>query len=805
MFKNYFKTGWRNISKLRFYSIINILGLSAGIAFVLLIGGYVWSEIQVNRSFKNANSLFALQSKWKSDATAKPVVGAPEPLPELLKRQYPDLVANYYRTLWRNTVVSGGDKYFRENVQVGDSSLINMFGLRLLHGNLNTLFKTPDAVVITAEKALKFFGTEDAVGKILTIENNEGSHKNFLVTGVLKNLPYNSVTTIRGADKLSVNSIFLPWGVLKSFYGETGEQNWVTYRNTYIELRKGIPPADLKEPIRQLLKLNTTGDVANDLQIDFLPLSGYYLDANNGTVRKLVYTVSFTALFILLMAIVNFINISIGSSTARLKEIGVRKVLGGSKRQLVFQFLTESVITVFIAVCLSIIMYLLIEPLFSEFIGKDIPSLFSFPLYFIGLPVFILVIGSVAGIYPAVVLSSVKAVESVKGKLSIYENISLRKILVALQFFIAISVFVSAIIINKQVNYFLNTDLGFDKEQIVNVPLPRNWTAEGVRKMEIIRDEIGASPGIQSASLCYSIPNRNSIDNPRVYRQGQDSSTAVETFTFATDENYAQTFGISLAAGHFFNPGNLPNDSSGIIINETSAKALGWNAANEAIGRAVKIVGDEKNYKVYGVVKDFHFDSKHEVIKPLMFSNIHNWNAYRFISIRLGTHDINRTIAGIQKKWSVLMPGQPFDYSFMDETLQITYSSEIQLKKASYMATTLSLVIVLLGITGMISLSIAKRTKEIGIRKVLGASVSSIMFLFIKEVLLVILLASLFAIPFAYIIMNTWLNVYAYRIKIGESPFIIVTATMIGLTGFLICIQTIRTAIANPVESLKTE
>ena len=806
MLRNYLKIAWRNLIKRKFYSAINIFGLSAGIAFVLLIAGYVWNELQVNSNIKNANRIFLLKSKFKTDETGFITAAVPNPLSKTLKEEFPNLVTNYYRWLWKSTVVSNGDKHFRENVQMGDTTLISMFNLPLLYGSANTVFKNPDAVVITEEKALKIFDTRNAVGKILTIENNEGAKHDFIVTGVLKNLPANSITSTQAADKMSVNSIFLPITALKNLYGQDDEQDWGTYRVTYIQLNNGVTPNDIIKPIQHVLNLNTDADVQNNLQVNFTSLTDAYLDANNNAVIKMINTLSYTAMFILLMAIVNFINISIGNSTSRLKEIGLRKVFGGVKKQLVMQFLTESLIVVFIAACFSLIIYQLLQPVFSNFIGRNIPSLFSFLFYFIGILVlFILFIGLSAGFYPAIVLSSVKIAESVKGKLkSVNENIFLKKILVGFQFFIAIVVFTSVIIISRQVSYIMNTDLGFNKEQILNVPLPRAWTKDGLRQIENVRNELIKTPGVMQASINYTIPDRNSSIDAGLYRQDQDSSMAIEPFGIISDEKYAETFQIPVLAGKFFS-GVSVQDSSSVVINETLVKELGWKSAGEAVGKTLNNTEDNKSYTICGVVKDFHFEPKQATIKPLAFFSVLQTNVYRFISIKIKPGNTEKTIAGIQKKWSLLMPDEPFDYSFMDETLQMTYKSELQLKKASYMATILSLIIVLLGIISIVSLSISKRNKEIGIRKVLGASVFNIIVLFVKDVLMLIVIAAFVACPVVYFIMRLWLNNYAYRIDIGENPFIIVFATMIFITALIICMQTIKTALMNPVKSLRTE
>ena len=804
MFKNYLKIAWRNLLRRKFYSAINIFGLSLGVAFVFLIGTYVWGEWQVNKNFKKADRLFLLQTSYGG---SEGMAWAPSPFAQVLKEAYPHLISNFYRSFWRNTIISNGEKHFRDNVQVGDSTLIDMFGFSLLYGNQGTLFDSPGAVVITAERALKFFGSTNSVGKTLTIQNTEGQGHDFIVTGVLQDIPANSINTVRANAKISANSVFLSVSGVKHFYKGDDFLKWQAYSNSYIELRESVNPGDLVQPVNRLINSRVPAESREGLQISLKPLSGYHLDANNGIVRKIIYTLSLTALFILLMAIVNFVNMSIASSMSRLKEIGLRKVMGGMKRQLILQFLIEATIISFIAVGFSLLIYQLIQPFTAVLLGKELPQLSSMPFVFICIPVLLaLCIGLLAGTYPALVLSSVNTVESVKGKLKgVKENIFLRKALVSFQFFIAIIVFISAVVIARQVHFFLNTDLGFHKDQVLNVELPRNWTTAGVQKIQTIRNEIAASNGVVQASVSYSIPNRNTTGSTGFYKSGDDPLNVVEPSGIIADEKYAETFGIPIIAGSFFSKKNTLYDSSSIVVNEAFIQALGWKSANEAVSKKLKRQDNNESYTICGVVKDFHFESKQEAIRPLVFFHIQSSTIFRFMSIRLESSDMEQTIAGLEKKWTELMPGSPFDYSFMDETINTVYKSEIQLKKASYFATILAVVIVMLGIIGMVSLNIAKRTREIGIRKILGSSVSGIILFFIKDIFGVILAVNLIAWPVSYFMMEQWLNDYAYRITMGIYPFITVSALLILSTMLLIGIQTAKAATKNPVKSLRTE
>jgi ABC-type antimicrobial peptide transport system permease subunit len=802
MIKNYFKIAWRNIIKRRFYSVVNIIGLSSGIAFTLLIGAYVWGELQVNKRLKNADRQYIIQSKWKNPNEGLEITTM-GPLARALREQYPDLVANYYRWDGITSNVSKGNKSFRESLQICDSTMFSMYGFSLLHGNPKTAFDGPYSLVITSDKAKKYFGKTDVVGQTLTIESFSGSKHDFVITGILKPIPKNSVTYLNddNDNQFCISSKNI------GYFGRN--MDWPNqYIVGYVELQKGVKPEDLEKPMEYLMRQNAPPQIAADMTPYLVPLKDYYLSANNGLIEKMLYALSAIAIFILIMAIINFINLSVSRSATRMREIGIRKVLGGLKKQLIMQFLIESIILVFFATVFAMIIYVFSKEMFSSILGKEIPSLSDFPLYLIAFPlILILVIGFLAGIYPAFVLSSLKSVESLKGKLfSIKENVWLRKSLVAFQFGTATIAFIGAIIISSQINLFFSKDIGFNKDYIVSAQLPRDWTQQGVTKAEEMRKQFAAMPQVLNATLSFTVPDGNSSGSASLYKAGADSTTAVASEQIVADEYYASTFGIPMAAGKFFSPPGAFTDPFTIVINQAQAKALGWNNAEDAIGKQLKFQGGGGQvFTIAGVTKDFHFGSMQKPIQPITFLHPSLANIYRIFSFKIRPGGIGNSIDALQKKWSALMPGVPFEYTFMDDALAKLYKSEIQIKKASYTATVLALIIVLLGVLGLISLSVQKRTKEIGIRIVLGSSAAGIMSLFMKEFLLVILISAIVACPVAYIILHNWLLAYAYRINITASPFIISVTILVVITAALICIQTIKVALANPVKSLRTE
>jgi ABC-type antimicrobial peptide transport system permease subunit len=801
MLQNYFTIAWRSLWKNKGFSLINIFGLSVGIAFTMLVGAYVWGELMINHDLKNADNQYIIQSKWKDPNLGYELATIAQ-LPKALKETYPALVANYYHWDGVGSIVSYGDKHFRESIQIGDSTLFSMYGLGLLHGNIQTAFNDPFSAVITQKLALKYFGSTDVVGQVLTIESFKGEKHGFTISGVFNKLSANSVTNINDNN---MNDIFLP---AKSavFLGRYLD-GWNNPSLVgYIELKEGVTPEQLEQPMRHLIKENAPRQISDNLTPYLVPLKSYHLNANGGVVKKMLFTLSFIALFILLMAIVNFVNICIGRSSSRMKEMGIRKVLGGLRKQLIWQFLVEAVLMVIFATIIAMLFYLLVRPYFGGVLKTEITGLFSFHWYFyVVLLLFSIFVGLLTGIYPALVLSSLKSIDSLKGKLNtIKERVLFRKVLVAFQFSTAAMVLIGAIIISQQVTLFFNGDLGYNKDHVVYAQVPRDWSDKGVKKMEAIRYQLAQAPQISSVALSWDIPD-GAGSGYQLYRKGADPKHAVTVDGLATDNQYAATYHLPVEAGMFFKPLYIDADSQKVVINELAVKALGWKTAADAIGQEVVSPGSNVPATICGVTGNFHLGSLQYKINPTCFVNVNFTHYFRYFSIKLKPGDMQDKIEAVQKRWNALMPGAPFEYHFMDDTFAKLYSTEIQLKKASFMATVLAIVIVLLGVLGLVSLSVQKRTKEIGIRKVLGSSVPDIISLFMKEFLGIVIISGAVAIPLAYLAMNSWLNSYADRIAITPYPFILTIGILMLVTALLITAQTLKAATSSPVKSLRTE
>jgi ABC-type antimicrobial peptide transport system permease subunit len=505
------------------------------------------------------------------------------------------------------------------------------------------------------------------------------------------------------------------------------------------------------------------------------------------------------------MAIINFINISIAHSSKRMREIGVRKVMGSKRIDLIYQFLTESIVFVLIATFLAILCYPLAKPWFGQLIGKQLPDLFSFPLYFMGIPLLIiLIVGVLAGIYPALILASLNAVESLKGKFKkVNTSIVINKSLIGFQFIVALTVLITTAVISQQVDYFFGKSLGYNKEFVISASVPRDWSVEGVEKMETIRNEFSAMKEINEVSLSYEIPNGNFGGQVPISRFGDTAENEVNTQALVADSHYLDTYQIPLAAGTFFKNDMQVQDK--VVINEKAQKLLGWESADKAIGQHIKIPQDTISYTVIGVIKDFHFGSMADNIEPQIIFNPKTSLIYRYLSFKIRPGNMESSINAIQAKWKSLLPNTPFEYNFMDDTLKKLYSNEIQLKNAAYTSCWLSLIIVLLGVFGLVSLNINKRIKEIGIRKVLGASFKNISFLFIKEFTVVFMLAIPIACTFSYVLTKMWLHNYVYQIEITSTTFIWSILLVCSIILTLIILQTLKATNGNPAKHLRTE
>jgi putative ABC transport system permease protein len=802
MLKNYILIAFRQFTKHKMFSALNVFCLAIGISFCLLIGQYFLHERAINANLKNVQQQYFLTSNWKIKDTG-PEITTVGPLAKSLKTNYPSLVANYYRFNPVTTVLSAGDKHFKEDVAIGDTSLVTMYGFPLLYGDPTHAFINNSSAVITEELAMKLFGQTNVINQTVTFTTVNGTTQDYKVTAVLKSMPYNSLNNLLSQKGYSM---FISFEGNNFYPGGTGEELWTGYFTVgYVELQPGVDPDRLDGPVKKMLALNSPGNISKNLKVEFRPLRYYYLEANNAAVSKTLSILSLVALSILLLAVINFVNIMVGTSSYRIKEIGLRKVFGGRRKQLILQYLTESIVLTGFAAVMSVFFYSLFRPLFNEVLNTTLPSLIAFhPKEFLLLAVLVLTVGSMAGLYPALILSGSDMVSSVKGKLnSVDKGVWMRKSLLVLQFSIAIGVFIFSMTISKQVEFFFNTDLGYNKDQLLVIQaFPKQWDSAGVIKMESIRNSLLGVSAVKDATVSFEVPERTPPFRVPVIPDGSKNNETVSVQSVTVDENYASTFGLHLLEGRFFRKQMGGFISGETVINESALKNFGWKTV---VGKRLKLTNGAGDLTVVGLVKDFHQASLHESIAPFIFNHVKDARVYRYLTLKLRPGNLSDAIARVRARWKEVSPNSPFEYFFMDEKVQSMYQSELQLKKAAGIATGLMLLIVLLGIFGVLTLALSRRTKEIAIRKVLGADLSHILSLFIKQYAGLLLIANLIAWPLAYYFGNQWLQQFAYRIILPISSYFIASVCMAAVAFVLISWQCLKAALANPVSSLHAE
>ncbi len=800
MFKNYLTIAVRNFTRHKLFSAINVLCLSIGITFSMIISVYVLNQYAVNSNLSNVANQYLLKSNYKQKDLGLDIVSI-SPLAKAAKEEYPGLVANYYRYNPVTNVVSAGEQHFKEDIAIGDTTLVSMYRFPLLYGDKNNAFPNNSSAVITESFAMKLFATKNAIGKTLSIQTTvAGVTQDYLVSAILKDLPYNSVTNLLG----DTYSVYIPTTGSQYFAGNDPSQSWDnTNYISYIELKPGANIATVTPILNGLLKKYSSDFVWKNLSAGMEPLKDYYLNNNNGAVKKMIVILSMIATFILLMVIINFVNINIGTSSNRLKEIGLRKTFGSARKQVMLQFIAESLILTFIAACISIVLYQLTLPVFSQVLNAKLASFWRFDVqeYFL-LSLVVVLTGVLAGIYPAFILSATNLIHAVKGRIdSSKGGLTLKRALLVVQFSLATLVFICTLNLSKQVSYIFNKDLGYNKNHLLVITaFPKQWDSAGVLKMESIKESLLQLPFVKEASLTFELPER--VPPGRIILYPPKTSGANEQLNLpiaVVDEDYAKTFGIQMKAGSFFT-----GSKDGIVLNEAAVKQLGLTLEN-AVGQIIETGAAGAPVTIKGVMKDFNFSSLEEKISPVGFAHISSQNIFRFIVVKLNTTNIAQAISEIKSRWKLFVPNAPFDYAFMDEKFASLYKAQLQLHTAANIATVLNIIIVLLGIFGVVAFMLVKRTREIAVRKVLGANAVNIIFLFLKEYAILIIIASIIAWPLAYIISESQLQNFAYRIDQNIFPYLIVLAFVSLLAFSLIVLQCFKAAIANPVKSLRTE
>jgi putative ABC transport system permease protein len=805
MLKNYLKVALRNLWKNKAFSAINIIGLASGLAVCLLIVLYVVDELSYDRYNKNADRIYRLDADIFFNDTQAIFAVAPDPLAITLKREYP-VVKEMVRVNYQKDVLIKKDNQNVQDHNVGyaDSTFFKVFTIPMIAGDPLTALREPNSIVIDKTTAKKYFNSTDVVGKILRVDNNTDCK----ITGVIKDIPRQShfhfhFIRPRGKD----NDSWLSNNTYNYILVKPGVSQAEMQKNVDVTIDKYIG-RDIEQQFHASLKdLRAKG---NHFVYHLMPLrdihlhsgKSYEIEANGDATY--VYVFSVIALFILLIACVNFMNLSTARSANRAKEVGIRKVAGSLRLHLITQFLTESVLLSFLSLLFAIGIAALLVPLFNQLAGKEmsVATLFSTWLFPVMIAL-VLVVGFLAGSYPAFYLSSFQPIQVLKGKVAKgFKSSWLRSGLVVFQFCISIILIIGTIVIYNQLDYIRSRKIGYDRDQVLVVHNPYYLD----QQIHTFRNELLNIPGVTNASISGDLPTGINFDNEGWFRDASmDPSKAVVLTNFYIDDNYIPTLGMEIKEGRNFSK-DFPTDSLGVILNESAVKVLGYkDPFKETIYRPNFYDGGIHGalpYHVVGVVKDFNFSSMHQSVGPLVIQEGDNWGA---IAVRVNTKNISSVIHAIQNKWANMVPTQPFNYTFMDADFNNVYTAEQRTGTLFITFAVFAILIGCLGLFGLVTYAAEQRTKEIGVRKVLGASVSGIVAMLSKDFAKLILIASLIAFPIAWWSMHKWLQSFAYRITISWWVFIVAATTATVIAMITISFQAIKAAIANPVRSLRTE
>ena len=800
MFKNYLKIAFRNVKKHKAYAFINIAGLAIGMACCILIVSFIATELGYDRFHKNADSIYrqGLDANLGGNQILMPISTAPA-APALVQ-DYPEIIDAVRIRPMRNVSVKDKDQeFFEENVIYADNSIFNVFTFPMIMGDPQSALKTAYSLVMTEDTAKKYFGDEDPLGKILKVDNQF----DYTVTGVIENVPKNSHFTF---DILCS---------FESLYAQNGEamEVWLNFNlYTYVLLQENLNIKELENKFPALIETHMgTALKAIGGRIDFFlqPLTKIHLHSHmeneieaNSDIAY-IYIFSAIALFILIIACINFMNLATARSALRAREVGIRKVIGAERKELIRQFLGESLIYSLFSMLVAVLLAHLVLPLFSSLSGRDlIIDYFGMPWLIPGLIGMILFVGFAAGSYPALFLSSFQPVKVLKGSLKAgAANARFRSIMVVGQFVISIGLIISTGVILNQLRYMKNKNLGFEKGNVVVV---RTSDGPARESIDSIKQEFKKIPGVLNAGLTSQLPGREANISPFV-PEGFSATEAQLMKNIDIDHDFIPTLGIEVTAGRNFSSEFGTDASDAIIINEAAARKFGWS---DPIGKKIENfsgeeIEDRTARTVVGVIKDIHMSSLHSLIMPLYINNeSDDWDN---IVVRINPNDEGDTLEKLRVKWGELYPNQSFDYYFLDDSLATLYESEARLSQIFSSFTLFAIFIACLGLFGMASFTAEQRTKEIGIRKVLGASVAGIVVLLAKNFLKLVLIANIIAWPIAYLAMKKWTQGFSYQAGVGIWMFVI-TAVLAAVIALLtVSFQSIKAALSHPIKAIKYE
>jgi putative ABC transport system permease protein len=806
MFQNYIKIAWRNLVRNRVFAAINIVGLAIGLASCLLISLYVLDELSFDRFNEKADQIVRVVFRGNMNGGKINEAHVMPPVAQALKSDYPEVLdATRLREGGYPKILIGETQFTGDNMAFVDSNFFSVFTLPLINGNASSALVAPNSVVISQKLADKYYGKQNAIGKILKVK---GSDEPFSVTGVTEEMPRNA---------------HFHYDMLFSMAGlpEARSTSWMQSEYfTYLVLQKGFDYKKLEAklplsvdkymgPQIETAMGMTISDFrkrGNDVGFTLQPLTQIHLhsdfryDLGQPGDIKYVYIFGAIALIMLIIACINFMNLSTASASKRALEVGVRKVMGSEKSELVWQFLMESIFLTSVSLLLAVTFAALALPLFNTLSGKDltwqpdtIPSLVPFLL------LFGLIVGVLAGSYPAFFLSSFKPIAVLKGKFASQPGSrSLRSGLVVVQFAISICLIIGTAVVYQQLKFIQNKKLGYQKEQVL--VLSEAWALGN--NQQIFRSELLRDPRVVQVSVSGYVPAGPSYNNNYLVYPDNQATQLVHTLRYEVDPEYIPTLGMQMAYGRNFSR-DFGNDSTGVIINETAASVLGWknNALNHSISRTSN-EGVIKTFRVIGVVKDFHFRSLHEKITPLVMTL---GNGAGTMLVKIKPQDTPGLLSSMSDMWNQFKPEQPFSYTFLDERFNNTYKAEQKTGQILGVFAALTIFVACLGLFGLATFTAEQRTREIGVRKVLGASVTSIVTLLSRDYIKLVGIAMLFAIPVAWYAMDRWLQDFEYRINVSWVIFVLAGLLASAVAILTVSFQSVKAALLDPVKSLKTD
>ncbi len=783
MIKNYLKTALRTINRAKMFSVLNIMGLAVGMGSCFLIFLFVQHELSYDKFHEKHDQIYRITSEWHLEGEQQISQTTPAPVAPALLNDYPEVKAAVRIKRQGAIIRYQGESFVERKILLIDPSFFDVFNFHLTRGNPETALSDLHSIILTERASKKYFGEEEPFGKTLNI----GEKFDFIVTGVAKNPPSNSHIDF---------DFLVRFDFINSYSNYNYMDSWGAWNfHTYILLQEDYAPSKFEAKTPAFLS-TYRGDAENPRKLHLNPL----ININLETHGKLKYITFFSTIagIILLLACINFMNLSIARSSERIKEIGMRKVIGANRPQLIKQFLGESAVLACLALPLAILLVYAVLPSFNSLANTQLQlQYFQNWLFILGMFGITMGVGLISGSYPSLYLASINPVQSLKGKLGSGKKTSItRSLLVVFQFSVSIILIISALTVSHQIHFIYHKDLGFNKDSIVNVSI---YESSLRKKSDIIKSELLQNPNITKASVSSFSPGNHPYQS--IDWEGRKSDQDLMMAWYSVDYDFIDTFGIEIKEGRDFSR-EFPSDvKSAYILNDSAVRALGWD---QPVGKQFRVErADTSMGRVVGVMKDFHFASLHQSIRPLALI-LEPQAGYRF-SLKISSRNMKDTLSFVESKFKGFAPHSPFNYNFMDEEIAEMYMEEDRLGTLINSFSVLAVFIACLGLLGLASSAINRRTKEIGVRKVLGASVPSIFILLVKDFTKLVLIANIIAWPIAFYAMNQWLQNFVYRINLGWWLFAVSALGALMLAVLTVSFHTLKASSTNPSDSLRYE